>query len=81
ANKKFLGKVIEVTGSISGIQKDTGNAGILMDATAMGGVNCGFSKTALPGLQLLKTGDTIRIKGRCTGFLMDVNLVDCVLEK
>ena len=26
-------------------------------------------------------GELVKLKGRCTGFLMDVNLADCVLSK
>ena len=32
-------------------------------------------------MMTLKTGDSVTIKGKCTGYLMDVNLVDCVIKK
>ncbi len=81
ANKKFLGKVIEVKGSVYAVQTGTKNTNILMDASEMGGVNCSFSNEEPHSLQSLKKGNIITVKGRCTGFLMDVNLVDCVLKE
>ena len=82
ANNKFLGKVIEVKGSVSEVHPGKGNTDILMDATATGGgVNCSFPNIPLSQLQTLKKGNIITVKGRCTGFLMDVNLVDCVTEE
>ena len=44
------------------------------------GIMCGFDKTAIDKSNL-KPGDTIRIKGICTGYLMDVVLNKCTLEK
>ena len=79
ANKKYLGKVIEVKGRISVIQAGSGNTNIQIDASPMGGVNCSFSSADEQVLKTLKKGDTLTVKGRCTGFLMDVNLVDCAL--
>jgi len=79
ANKKFLGKVVEVKGVISDMQSGTGNNSILLEASAEGGVNCSFSTGSGPFPRQLKKGNIVSIKGRCTGFLMDVNLVDCVV--
>jgi hypothetical protein len=81
ANKKFLNKVIVLRGSIADLQTGSGNNSILLDAASGGGVNCSFSGEASGALKGLKKGDTIGVKGRCTGMLMDVNLTDCVLEK
>jgi hypothetical protein len=77
ANKKYLGKVIEIRGMISSIQSSANNLSILIEASPTGGVNCSCSNNGAGPFQNLKKGDTIAIKGRCTGFLMDVNLVDC----
>jgi hypothetical protein len=81
ANKKYLGKVIGIKGVISEMEAGAGTASILMEASPAGGVNCSFSNAAAGIFKDLKKGDSIRIKGRCTGFLMDVNLVDCVLTE
>ena len=81
ANKKYLGKVIGVKGIISDIQANAGAGSILMEASPMGGVNCSFSNGSARAFKKLKKGDSLSVKGRCTGFLMDVNLVDCVLTE
>jgi hypothetical protein len=59
----------------------------LMDSTVniflavgndMGGINCSFKNNDVPSSV---KGQEIKVKGRCTGFLIDVNLVDVVLIK
>ena len=42
------------------------------------GVICSFDKTALPE-KLPEIGDTIKIKGMCSGYLLDVVLNKCSL--
>jgi hypothetical protein len=81
ANKKWLGKVIEVNGIISSVSESGDYVSINLVATADGGINCSILKKDLNADDKFKKGDSITIKGKCTGFLMDVNLVDCVVEK
>jgi hypothetical protein len=77
---RFLDKVIEVTGTVSDVQKTDTTVNILLKAGEIGGINCSLSmkdnKTELPSI-----GETVTVKGRCTGFLMDVELVDCIIKK
>lgn len=81
ANKLFLDKVIIVDGLISSITEDSTSVSIyIKDASDIAGVQCGFDKTAIDKSRL-QTGDAIRIKGVCTGFLMDVVLNKCSVEK
>ena len=80
ADAKYMGKVMEVTGKLSEVQH-SGNAEIWILSTqaGSGGINCQLfpgSKEETP-----KPGDVVTVKGRCTGFLMDVNLADCVKSK
>jgi len=80
ADAKYMNKVMEVTGKLSEVQH-SGNAEIWILSTQPGGggVNCQLfpgTKEAAPN-----PGDIVTIKGRCTGFLMDVNLTDCVKSK
>jgi len=80
ASKKWVGKVIEVRGIISAVGEGDSYFSINLEGAPEGGVNCSFLKKDLPpGLKINK-GDSITIKGKCTGFLMDVNLVDCVVN-
>ena len=79
ADQRFMGKVLKVSGHLAEIQR-SGRAEIWIlaaQAGSPGGINCQlFSGTAIEHEP--KPGDAVIIKGRCTGFLMDVNLTDCV---
>ncbi len=81
ANKKWLGKVIEVSGRISSVNESGSYISLNLKGSSDGGVNCSFLKKDLDPGEKYSTGDSITIKGKCTGFLMDVNLVDCVVKK
>jgi hypothetical protein len=97
ADRKYLNKVILVSGTLAEIQH-TGSSEIWilsaqpgtsqggskdssggdMAASPGGGINCQlFSPDKAPSPRP-RLGDPVTIKGRCTGFLMDVNLADCV---
>lgn len=80
---KYLNKVIEVSGKLSEIQH-SGQSEIWILSTssaAGGGINCQM----FPGEKIPdphpRAGDMVTVKGRCTGFLMDVNLSDCIVVK
>jgi hypothetical protein len=78
ANKKFLDKIIEVKGMVTDVQQSSVQLGA---GEAMGGINCSLAgnnegKTPLPS-----KGARITVKGKCSGMLMDVNLVDCVIQQ
>jgi hypothetical protein len=81
ANAKYMNKVIEVSGKLAEIQHN-GNSEIwiLSTQTGGGGINCQlFAGTKVDPEP--KPGDPVTVKGRCSGFLMDVNLSDCVGSK
>jgi hypothetical protein len=78
ANAKYLDKIIEVTGIVDDVQNTNGALVIMLNANQMmGGINC---KMFDAKNNFLKKGDKITIKGKCSGFLSDVNLVDCVIK-
>ena len=78
ANQKYLGKVIEVQGSVSAINQQNGLAVLsLTTGNPAGAINCQLFTS--DKISAVKVGDAVTIKGKCTGFLMDVNLVDCAL--
>jgi thioredoxin-related protein len=81
AGKKWTGKVIEITGKISSVSENDKYVSILLGVTAEGGINCSVLKKDLKRGDSFKVGENITIKGKCSGFLMDVNLVDCVIKK
>jgi hypothetical protein len=81
ANKKFNGKVISVTGTVAEVKEDPQNISVyLKEKEATSGVMCSFDKSAVKS-QDFKVGQQIRLKGICTGYLMDVLLNKCALEK
>ena len=72
-------QVIEVTGKISEIKKDTSGIIILLDGgNGMFGVSCSLQETDKE-LKKAEKDNTIIIKGICTGMLMDVVLTRCVI--
>ena len=80
ANTKYLNKIIEVTGNVSELQNVNGSQIILLSSTGdMGGVSCQLSNDENKKVTIKKS-TTITVKGKCSGYLMDVNLVDCVLK-
>lgn len=81
ANLQYFNKVVLVRGTISEIKSDeTGNFIYLKEPESLSGVLCGFDKSIdLP--EKIQSGDEVAIKGVCTGYLMDVVLNKCVIEK
>jgi hypothetical protein len=51
------------------------------NALAMAGISCLFEPQYSAEIKKWKTGRSVKIKGICTGILMDVVLVRCVPEK
>ncbi len=80
ANEKYLGKVIEVTGvvSVSNINEQ-GELNVTLMGGDLAGVGCQFENTKKAVNKKINIGDTVTIKGICTGILIDVVLVDCVI--
>lgn len=80
ANTKYLDKVVEVEGKIQSIKtEDNGQTSVVLDSgSMMFGVNCQIDTTKLEVVNRYKEGDNIKLKGVCTGMLMDVVLVRCV---
>jgi hypothetical protein len=80
ADKKYGGKVLEVSGVIADVQAAGPAINVLLSSgSAAGGVNCSFIKN--DNRSKLLTGAQVTVKGRCAGFLMDVSLVDAVQIK
>ncbi len=79
ANAFYVNKVLDISGTVASVQQENGSTAILLTAgeDAAGGVNCSLA----PGEEkhLPKAGDVVHIKGRCTGFIMDVSVVDAVV--
>jgi len=83
ANKKYSGKVIEVTGSVIEVenQEDTLLSIFLGDTLQPARVSCLMDKNYISAAKKVVRGDLIKIKGFCTGYLMDVELNRCIPVK
>ena len=76
ANKRYLDKIIEVSGIISEL-KVVKEKGIITLKTTQdfGNVLFHLSEDTSQDIQALSEGQRITLKGVCTGYLMDVILV------
>lgn len=73
ANQRYLGKLLEVRGAVNLFNAEQGVV-YLGEPTAAASVSCAMDqKDALLGFPL-SAGDSISVKGICTGYLMDVQL-------
>lgn len=82
ANKKYLGKIVSVHGRVADKAYDAqGTMSLILEGGEMAGVGCQFDKSVQNEINKMKKGQAIKVKGRCTGMLMDVVLVDCVPDE
>lgn len=80
ANEKFLNKVIEVKGKVDDIILNGNDAVIMLGIQPEGsGISCFFSPASALTDSHIKKGMEVVVKGKCTGFNMDVNLTDCIV--
>jgi hypothetical protein len=78
ANKKYLDKIIEVEGVVKAFDStDSGSSLTLEAGSEMSAIICEFESAA--AIKNIAVGQKVRIKGFCTGKLMDVVLVRCSL--
>ena len=83
ANTTYVGKVVEVTGTVGDIETSDTIARVMLtfpDAM-MGAVRVTLDSRHLDDAKAVKTGDQATFKGFCNGFLMDVEVKDGVLMK
>lgn len=79
ANTKYLGKIVEVSGRLDDIVTEGETVSLtLKSSDEISGVICSFDKTALPK-QIPEIGNQVKIKGICSGYLLDVVLNKCSL--
>lgn len=80
ANHQYLGKTIQVEGTITEIiHQDTLTNVLIGDTGSMHKVSCLLDKRHISLINQYKAGQQITVKGICTGFLLDVELNRCVI--
>jgi hypothetical protein len=81
ANKRFLNKVLLVKGIVNDVSHTDSTLTIFLKSNDIaGGVSCNITANNITSASI-SNGAPISVKGRCTGFLADVMLADCVIEK
>lgn len=80
ANKMYVNKIIQLTGQIDQLTFENGNSVIILtDKTKRSSIICHMEAKDNMKVLKLEKGKVVTIKGMCTGFLMDVIMVRCVL--
>lgn len=79
ANAKFLDKVLVTEGVVVDIEQIKNDKTVIfLEGDFMGNVSCSFSNIELNNKQIEK-GMTLTVKGKCSGYIMDVVLTKCVI--
>lgn len=78
ANKIYLDKALLVSGIVGAISKNADGKTVffLQTSDPMFGVNCTMEESVK-----INQGDSVQVKGICTGFTTDVILIRCYLNK
>jgi hypothetical protein len=80
ANKKYANQILQVEGSTYTISTLKGNSIIIFkNAISKSNVICYLQPEENNKILKLKKGQYITVKGICTGYLLDVVMVECVL--
>lgn len=81
ANTSYLDKVISVSGTITDITTEDGHKVITLNTgSPMAGVVCQMENND-DKVNSVTPGSSVIIKGVCTGMLMDVIMVRCVITE
>lgn len=80
ANTKYLDKIIAAKGMVTNVEFNGEKVAIsLQTKEDFGSVVCYLVKDEVKKSAAIKEGQEVILKGICTGFLMDVILVKCVI--
>lgn len=80
ANTKYLEQIVQVSGVVKNTIENKGKGIVVLKSEqAMGAVMCYLSDVESSKLETLKPGMSVSVKGICTGYLMDVVLIKCVI--
>lgn len=78
ANKKYLGKVVLVTGTVSGVTTEEGKKKVSLETSdPISSIICEMEDNK--EVSTLKAGELVKVKGMCSGYLSDVILVQSVI--
>ncbi len=80
ANATYVQKTIEVQGVVKEITTLNNRYSVLLQSkNDSSHVICDMAPSKVMDIKKLKPGQTVRLKGICKGFLMDVIMLNCIL--
>jgi len=84
ATKKYLDQAISVSGEVKSIRTLDNHSMVFSLEDAMEGVSCTVDSADVvrfsARISPVKVGSTASFKGRCSGMLMDIQVINCVPE-
>lgn len=78
ANEKYLNKIVEVSGEVSTTQTSSGSSVVVLrtnDPTY--GIRCRLERGPGEDAKTYKVGQSVTLKCVCSGFVQDVEMVQC----
>lgn len=82
ADKKYVGKALQVTGRITDvIEKDNSFVILLGDSISVSRVSCTLQNSDNGIAYGIRKDDLLSVRGICSGRLLDVVLTDCIILK
>lgn len=81
ADKKFIGKIMDIEGQVMGLEKDEAGKGVVIldSGNGMDGVMCTLEASETSKMANLKPGQNVKIRGKCAGKTLDVVFNKCLL--
>lgn len=80
AMTKFSGKILELNGVVRSTDNDSLGWNLVMEAgDDFFGINCAMEAGQEERMKSVSEGDSLKIKGKCSGFNGDVVLVQCIV--
>jgi len=80
ADKRFMNKILEVKGAVQDVTMSNSKPTVMLATGQAGGINCQMAMDSSEVFTSIHKSMQVTIKGKCSGYLMDVNLVDCVIK-
>ena len=84
ATTKYLNKVISVKGEVKGIRTLDNHGMVFSLENGMEGVSCTVDSADVvkfrSKIDQITKGSSFKFKGRCSGMLMDIQVINCVPE-
>ncbi len=80
ANEMYLNKILEVEGTVTDVvNSDDLKPSISLQTNGFGVIKCSFESAEALGESEIQVGVTIKLKGECIGYLLDVLLTNTII--